>query len=283
MAIDKFIPSMWSAKLLLELRKNLVYGQENVINRDYEGEILQQGDAVKIHSFGAVSVFPYVKNADMQPPETLNDSEITLTIDGQDAFNFQIDDIDKAQQTPKILADVMADAAYRLADSADKYIAGMYKQAGQTVGTDAAPIALTVDNLYDTLVDMYAALAEKNAPAEGRWVIVPPWAYALLLKDKDRFIGAGAAGPIAQDTVYNGLIGRAAGFTILQSNNVPAVSGKYKILAGSSAAWSFASQISSVEAYRPEKRFGDAVKGLHLYGGKVTRPECLVCLTATRG
>jgi len=280
MAIDRFIPEMWGAKLLLELRKSLVYGQDGVINRDYEGDILQCGDTVKIHSFGPISVFDYVKNTDMQPPETLSDNEVTLTVDQQDAFNFQIDDIDRAQQTPKILADAMADAAYRLADSADQYIAGMYAQAGQTIGTDSAPIELTSDNLYDTLVDMYTALASGNAPADSRWVILPPWAYALLLKDKERFIGIGAPG---QSAVYNGLIGRAAGFTILQSNNVPLVGANSKILAGTAAAWSFASQITSVEAYRPEKRFSDAVKGLHVYGGKVTRPECLVCLTAAKG
>ncbi|MFK5283279.1 hypothetical protein ACI3PL_27275, partial [Lacticaseibacillus paracasei] len=59
-------------------------------------------------------------------------------------------------------------------------------------------------------------------------------------------------------------IGEAAGFTIFKSNNVPQTSGtKYKIIAGHRSAWNLAEQIVSVEAYRPEKRFGDAVKGLH--------------------
>lgn len=47
-------------------------------------------------------------------------------------------------------------------------------------------------------------------------------------------------------------------------------------IAGSSIATSYAEQISKVEAFRPEKRFADALKGLHLYGAKVVRPEALV-------
>jgi hypothetical protein len=47
-------------------------------------------------------------------------------------------------------------------------------------------------------------------------------------------------------------------------------------IAGSRIATSYAEQISKVEAFRPEKRFADALKGLHLYGGKVTRPSALV-------
>jgi len=47
-------------------------------------------------------------------------------------------------------------------------------------------------------------------------------------------------------------------------------------IAGSSIATSYAEQISKVEAYRPQARFADALKGLHLYGGKVLRPQALV-------
>ena len=48
------------------------------------------------------------------------------------------------------------------------------------------------------------------------------------------------------------------------------------VIAGSSIATSYAEQINKVEAFRPEKRFTDALKGLHLYGAKVFRPEALV-------
>lgn len=47
-------------------------------------------------------------------------------------------------------------------------------------------------------------------------------------------------------------------------------------IAGTRAATSYAEQIAKVEAFRPEKRFADALKGLHLYGSKVVRPSGLV-------
>ncbi|MDR2903247.1 MAG: P22 coat protein - protein 5 domain protein, partial [Clostridiales bacterium] len=187
---------------------------------------------------------------------------------------------DKAQQTPKIMGAAMQDAAYRIADVADKYIASQYVSAGKQIGTDAAPITLTKDNIYDTIVDAGVALTEKNVPKEGRFLILPPWAYGLLLRD-DRFVGTGGGG--AESTLANGQVGKAAGFTIMESNNVPNTSNtKYKILGGHRTAWSFADQITETEAYRPERRFGDAVKGLHVYGAKVTRPDALVCLTANK-
>lgn len=280
MAINSFIPQIWSGKLLLELRKSLVYGQPGVINRDYEGEIRGAGDTVKVHSFGPVSVFDYVKNQEMTGPETLTDEESVLQITQSKAFHFQIDDIDKAQQTPKIMGDAMGDAAYRLAEVADRFIAGLHGDAGLAIGSDGSPVVPTAADAYELLVDMGTMLMENDNPKAGRWAVVPPWFYSLLLKD-DRFIRMSGTG--SEEALYNGHVGRAAGFDILESNNVPNEAGKkYKILAGTSMAWSYVEQVNQVEAYRPEKRFGDAMKGLHLYGAKVFRPDSLVCLTANR-
>ena len=280
MAIDRFIPTIWSTQLLLELRKNLVYGQAAVINTDYQGEISAAGDTVRIHNFGAVNVFDYLKNTDMTGPQTLTDAETTLTIDQAKAFNFQIDDIDRAQQTPKIMAAVMSDAAYRLADVLDQFIAGHYVDAGITLGSDATPVVPTKATAYEILVDLGTELSEANVPTAGRWVVIPPWFYGLLLKD-DRFVATGSAQ--ADAVLRNGIMGRAAGFDVYQSNNVPNnAGGAYKILASTNVAWSMAQQINGMEAYRPEKRFGDAVKGLHLYGAKVVRPNTLACLTADK-
>jgi hypothetical protein len=115
-------------------------------------------------------------------------------------------------------------------------------------------------------------------PADGRFVIVPSWYHAMLLKD-DRFVRAGTAK--TDQVLANGMVGEAAGFTIMKSNNVPNTTNTlYKIIAGHKMAFSYAEQIVKVEAYRPEKRFSDAIKGLHVYGGKLVRPYCWAVLTA---
>ncbi|MDY6346055.1 MAG: hypothetical protein SPL36_04725 [Succiniclasticum sp.] len=63
MAISTFIPTLWSARLLAHLDKSLVLG--NLVNRDYEGEIKNFGDRVKINQIADVTVKDYIKGTDI--------------------------------------------------------------------------------------------------------------------------------------------------------------------------------------------------------------------------
>ena len=93
MALE-FIPTVWAARLLVALRKALVYGQAGVANRDYEGEIRKAGNTVKIASIGDVTVDNYTTNTDIADPEVLTDEEQTLLIDQAKYFNFYVDSVD---------------------------------------------------------------------------------------------------------------------------------------------------------------------------------------------
>lgn len=284
MAIDNFIPTLWAGTLLDFLKKSHVYASPGVISRDYEGTISGAGDSVKINTLGPVTVGNYTKNTNISDPETLDDAQQTLLIDKSKFFNFQVDDIDKAQQNPKVMEQAMQNAAYALRDTMDSIIAALYTDASATnaIGTDGSPTAISTAALgYETLVDLGVKLDEANVPTEGRFVVLPSWYRGRLLKD-ERFVSFGT--DPNRMALMNGAIGEAAGFNIFVSNNVPYTSGspntKYKIIAGHPSGWNLAEQIVMVEAYRPEKRFADAVKGLHVYGVKVTRPDCLAVLTA---
>ena len=101
MAIDNFNPTIWSALLVDKLEKSLVFGA--VANTDYEGVISGVGSTVKINGIDDLTIGDYVKNTDIAAPETLTGIERSLVIDQANYFNFQIDDIDKAQQTPKLM------------------------------------------------------------------------------------------------------------------------------------------------------------------------------------
>ena len=279
MSLQNFVPNVWSAQLLASLKKSLVFGQEGVVNRDYEGEISQYGDTVRINSVGEVTVGNYSTNGTLNLQQ-LDSTQQSLFIDQQKYFNFMIDDVDKAQANPKVMQQAMIEAAYGLRDKADQYIAGLYTYAGNEIG-GAGGVALTKDNAYEYLVDLSVLLDEKNVPA-GRWVIVPAWVHGLLLKD-DRFVSTGAQAAV--DTLANGMVGRAAGFDILVSNNVSKSADAdpvYRAMAGYRGAISYAEQVSQVEAYRPEDRFADAVKGLHIYGAKVVRPNGLAILNCKK-
>ena len=177
----------------------------------------------------------------------------------------------------------MRRSAWKLRDKADTYLAGLMDADVPTdnkIGTVGTPKVPTKADAYEYLVDLGVLLDESNTPIDGRFVIVPAWFHGLLLKD-DRFIRTGTRRGDA--TLANGQVGEAAGFSILKSNNVPNTAGeKYKILAGHSIATSYVEQVVDLQTYKPEKRFGDAVKGLHVYGAKVVRPTNLAVLIADK-
>ncbi len=282
MSLSNFIPEVWAARLLHNLEKALVFGQPGVMNRDYEGDIRGRGDTVRIHAIGRVEVADYTRNTDIAAPQTLSDADTTLVIDRARYVNFQIDDVDRAQQMPKVMDAAMRQSAYALADDADVFLGKLHTEIASAnfIGSDASPIVPTADTLYEHLVDLAIRLDESNAARSRRFCVMPPWCYGLLLKDA-RFVKAGTA--TSDSVLRNGEVGQAAGMTIYVSNNVNNESGeKYKIIAGVPEAWTFAQQISEVEAYRPALRFADAIKALHLYGAKVTRPDGLACLVASK-
>lgn len=270
---------------MMNLRKFLVYGQPGVVNRDYQGLITAAGDTVKINSIGAITIGNYTKDTDISTPQTLTDAQATLLINQAKYFNFEVDDVDKAQANVNVMPAAMDEASYGLRDTADQYIASLYTECASAnlFGSDGSPKSPTANtagtSAYEYLVDLGVILTDAKVPQEGRWVVVPPWYYGLLLKD-DRFVKAGT---VATDTVLrNGEVGQAANFRVLQSHNVPMSSTHYKIIAGHPSAWSYAEQITSVEAYRMEKRFADAVKGLHVYGAKLVRPDRIAVMTADK-
>ena len=152
-----FIPTVWAARLLTALEKTLVYGQAQVANRDYEGEIREAGNTVKIASVGDVTIGDYVQDTDIGDPETLTDSEQSLLINQQKFFHFFVDGIDRAQQNVNILDEAMRRSAWALRDKADTYLAGLMHAAvtvGNTIGTAVAPIVPTKDGACEYLVDL---------------------------------------------------------------------------------------------------------------------------------
>lgn len=280
MSIRNFVPTLWSARLLEHLDKVHVY--VNLLNRDYEGEIKNFGDTVKINQIGDVSIKDYDGN-DIDSPEDITGEQMILTIDQQKYFNFHIKDVDNAQTNPKLMNEAMQRAAYGMNDVTDQFAANLLyvnAHAGNTIGSDASPIVPDASTAYDYLVDLGTKLTESNVPVVGRWVVVPAWYHGLLLKD-DRFVGNGT--DYNKAILEGGHVGNAAGFEVHVSNNVPNTSGeKYKIIAGTNRAGSYAEQLLETEAYRPEKNFADAVKGLHVYGAKVLQPKCVAVLTANK-
>lgn len=281
MSVDGFIPSLWSGGILAGTRKAQVYTQAGVANRDYEGEIRAAGDRIKVGAIGDVTISSYSKNTNINAPQALTDAQQTVVIDQGKYFNFQVDDVDRAQVRPNLMAEATSRTGYLMSDQEDQFLASLYTDvpSGNTQGSSGSPKTDlgTAGKAYEYLVQFGVDLDETNTPTEGRWAIVPPWFHAKLLLD-ERFVKAGTAR--TDEVLRTGQVGEAAGFSVFKSNNVSNNGTTYRILAGHAMAWTFAEQIGEVIAYRPELRFADAVKGLILYGGKVLRPDQLAVLYA---
>jgi hypothetical protein len=273
LSINNFKPEIWSAQLLDALENSLVYAQPQLVNRDYEGEISTQGQSVHITTIGDPTIFDYDKTS------TLNYEEVEtagtdLIIDQAKAFAFRLDDVDKAQALLNPMTKMAQNAAYGLRDKADAFVANLYTgvAAGNTVASTGAPQSLsTAIDAYDkVLVPLRTKLNRSNVPTQGRYIVGSPEFTGQLLKD-DRFVRVDASG--SDQGLRNGMVGRAAGFDILESNNTPNPTGSVQVIqAGYPGAITYAEQILETEALRLQNTIADAIRGLHVYGAKLLRP-----------
>lgn len=281
MAIDHFIPEVWAARVLEFLNKSLVAG--NIVTREYQSDIVRGGDTVHISSFANPTIGDYTKNGTTGDPETLVSSQQSLLIDQQKFFNFEIDNIDTAQQVPKIMDDAMSQAGYGLSDAMDTFILGLHTGVAAAnivgLGNDTTPVVPVSTDIYKYFTQAGMLLDEANVPSEGRWVVIPPWMKKMLLD----------SGELLRDTAYGdavlqtGMFGSIAGFNVYVSNNVDNTAGaKYKVMFGYPRAIALAEQINKVAAFEPEGSFSDAIKGLHVYGGKLIQSTGIAVMTANK-
>jgi hypothetical protein len=263
MAITTFIPEVWSARLLANLQKNLVFGA--LANRNYEGDIAQFGDTVHINSIQDITVKAYTPNTDIDDPEQLTTVDQTLVIDHGAYYNFYVNDVDAVQARGDLMDAAMRNASYKLSENIEDHLASVLLTAGTITGNMDATKA------YESIVAIKTAMDEANVPKEGRKLVVPPSIEGAILLD-DRFI----TGNKGENRLEEGAVAKAAGFDIYISN---AKGMNAKVVAFRSDDFTFANQLTKTEAYRREKGFDDGVKGLALCGAKVTRPGAVAVYT----
>ena len=268
MAISNFISTVWSENLLKQLDKQYI-GVLNC-NREFEGDIKARGSKVTICGVGSVTVSDYDKESDMYPPENIDEYQRVLEIDQAKYFNFQLDDVDRAQTHPKLMDLAMKNAAAALANEADRYIYSLYNDSSIFKEEEN----ITEDNILDIIIELKTEMFKNDVTNANDIVLeVSPKVAELILKAK---IDLGTD----NSTLETGLLGKVAGIKVYVSNNVAINDeGYHHCLMRTKRAVAFAEQVSEVEAYRPEKRFADAVKGLHLYGAKIVYPAEFMVLS----
>ncbi len=276
------------------------------MNRNYESELKASGESIKISSIGRLTVKSYTRNAGagntaasptvagIDRPEILQGSSLWLVPDQMKYVSFEIDDVDHYQQVPNLMGEATREMAYAFSDAADLYAISTLQTgvAGTADGTGNRLTARTIgtgagdDDAYETLVDLGVKLSENDVPTPGRWVIVSPWFLGALQKDV-RFTNYGTTAN--RETLLNGNIGRAAGLEIYVSNNLSGATsgtlatsgGVYTIIAGTNDAATYAETLNDMKAFEPQDGFNDAIRSLHVYGAKVTRPYALASVAVT--
>ena len=151
-------------------------------------------------------------------------------------------------------------------------------------GATAAPTATATP--LQVIARMGRLMDQQFVDTNGRWLVVDP-IFIELLKDEDSrlfnnlFGGAGLQNGLVVDNLH--------GFRVFVSNNLPKVgtgagtagtanqnSNFGVIVGGHDSAVATAQQITKTETYRDPDSFADIVRGMHLYGRKILRPEALV-------
>jgi len=204
LAATGFIPEIWSGKLVEKFYASTVLAA--ISNTDYEGEIKNQGDKVKIRTKPTITISDYRADGSLalQRP---SGNVVELNIDNGKYFNTILDDVMDVQSDLNLLSMWSDDAAEQMKITIDTAVlAGILGQAnsfnrGTTAGkisgninlgvttsplsTTAAPAAGKVD-ILSVILRLGQCLDEQNIPETGRWVVLPTWAATLIKQSELR-------------------------------------------------------------------------------------------------
>lgn len=277
-AYSAFIPEIWSQKLNNILEKECVMLQ--CVNRNWEGEIRNQGDKVKIITPAEVSISTL--GSDSISYSELEPTSMDLVIDQKKFFAFKINDVAQVQANTDIMEAHLKNAKKAIEEVQDAYLLSQHANVatGNVVGSDASPVSLDKTTIYSQFVKLALCLKNSDAVSAGvrPWVIINPTIESYLLQSTE-FIGAHN---VADETLREGAIGRIAGMDVLVSTNLTAVDGKFYVLAGTNEAITFASQLAKIESLRDKDSFSDLVRGLYLYGAKTVQPKALAKMVVSK-
>lgn len=286
-----FIPEIWSGKLVEKFYASTVLAA--ISNTDYEGEIKNQGDTVKIRTKPTITIKDYKADGtlDLERPQG---NEVDLQINKGKYFNTILDDVMDVQSDLNLLSMWSDDAGEQMKIVIDTAVLldvlhqGSALNRGLTAGKISGNINLGVSgtpitvvptgptggqvSILDTILRLGLALDEQNIPETGRWVVMPAWA-AMMVKQSDLRQAYFSGDSVSM--LRNGRLGMIDRFTLYISNLMPAgvagglASGENVIYAGHAHGLTFASQVSKVETLRSEMTFGTVLRGLQVYGYKV--------------
>lgn len=270
-----------------------------ISNKDYEGEITQMGDKVKIRTKPSVTIRDYEAGQPLTV-ERPSAPTVELNIDKAKYFNTILDDVMKTQSDMELMSLWSDDAGEQMKLVIDQDVLGTMlgdaaaDNRGATagavsgiinLGVTTSPLALKPRNPgagevepIDMLIRLGQALDEQNIPETGRWVVMPSWVASQIKRSELRDASLSGDGV---SLLRNGRLGMIDRFTLYSSNLLPSgtagglAAGEWVVYAGHSHALTFASQMTNMETLRSESTFGTLMRGLQVFGHKVLDGKAL--------
>lgn len=245
----------------------------------WEGEIKGKGSKVIIRAIPTITIGNYGIGGTINYQD-LTDDKIELLIDKAKYWAFKVDDVDAVQSDINIVNTTTGDASEQMKITVDTdVLGGVYSDATTALATTV----VSASNVLGWIINAGTALDELNVPETGRWCVIPPWISGLI-KQSD-LKAANVSGDVVSP-LRNGLIGQIDRFTMYSSNLLArtgsASTGTYHCMAGTRHFISFASQFVRTDTLRLQNSFGDALRGLKVYGYKVTKADAGVHMPATK-
>jgi len=302
-----FAPEIFSQKVLKFFRRASVV--EDITNTDYAGEIENFGDTVRIIKEPTVTVSAYTRGSVVNAQD-LADDQITMVVDNANAFAFKIDDIEERHSHVNFEALATSSGAFALkrkydanvlqamsdgagiAGADDASLSGGLTTTNSALGTASAPINVETDDAGINLMLLMArSLDDQSVPEENRWFVAPPIFYEKMFQAGNKMAEVQVTGD-GTSPLRNGLAvpGTLAGFRCYKSTALNSTAGTDQVtlsgvatdasenvvLAGHMSSTSTASHIAKTEVVRSTESFSDVIRGLHVFGRKVLRPEAVV-------
>ena len=263
--ITQFQQTIWSASILRSLEK--ITSLRNHCDFQFEKDS-KNAKEVKILSVNRPTIRTYVPGEALVR-ESAADSSQLLKLDQYRYFNFEVEDIVKAQSVPGLMEALTDEAGKGLALEGDKYVGEVIKTAadGGEIAVSEV-ITLTNKNAMESVEEGFATLYGKDCKVSDTFYL--ELAPKVFTTYRQQLTELSTNNP---EILKKGAVGRINNAYVCIENCLPEASGAYYNILRTNKAVAFAEQIDKVEKYRPEDAFTDAVKGLYVFGAKIVRPD----------
>lgn len=273
MAYNNFKSQVWSNEIMTELAKKCIFA--DITNRQYEGEVKAAGDSVRILGVARPTISPATAtNFELAEPEEVPTSATVLNINQIRTFNYMVGDIDAQQAKGNLKPVLSGETTNALAEEIDSYIAGMaLTKEAKLMNTAALKIDAT--NVLSELDKAWQALVENNVPTSEPINVVMSPRFWVLLKQKIMELDTDNS-----KLIKTGQMAKYSNMNLIMSNSIATSSNGAvdNIMVMSEKAIAYVNPLTKTEAYRPEKRMADAVKGFTLFDAKIVRPKELIVM-----